>query len=137
MSSNNKPATPEECGRMLLAALENGDVDASVALYEPSAVLFKKSGETMTGTDAIRDGNAMLIALKPTFTITAMRVTLSGDGTLATVRTTAILDATRADGKPVHDNIDTLEVMRKQADGSWRYVIDDPYGSTRATMTQR
>lgn len=136
-SSSKKAFTPEECGRMLFAAMEAGDIDTSVALYETAAVLFQKSGKTVSGHEAIRTSNATLIALKPTFTITSVRVTFSGDGSIATTRFKATLDATRADGKVIHDNIDTLEVMRKQPDGSWRYLIDDPYGSMRANMVER
>jgi ketosteroid isomerase-like protein len=130
-------STPEQCSRALFAALETGDIDTSVGLYEPGAVLFKKSGETLLGHDAIRAGNAELIALKPRFTIEFIRTTISGDGTIATSRAKATLDAIRADGSPVHGNIHTLEVMRKQADGSWRYLIDDPYGSMRDGMKER
>ncbi len=128
---------PEECSRVLVAALESGDIELSVALYEPSAVLFKKSGETMIGLDAIRENNAGVIALKPKFTIAFIKATLSGDGTLATNRMKAELAFTKPDGQLVQTNVDTLEVLRKQEDGSWRYIIDDPYGSMRAGMKDR
>lgn len=128
---------PEECSRILVAALESGDIELSVALYEPTAVLFKKSGETMTGLDAIRENNAGVIALKPKFTIAFIKATLSGDGTLATNRMKAELAFTKPDGQLVKTNVDTLEVLRRQEDGSWRYIIDDPYGSMRAGMKER
>lgn len=128
---------PEECSRVLVAALESGDIELSVALYEPTAVLFKKSGETMTGLDAIRANNAGVIALKPKFTIAFIKATLSGDGTLATNRMKAELAFTKPDGQLVKTNVDTLEVLRRQEDGSWRYIIDDPYGSMRAGMKER
>ncbi|CAL61604.1 conserved hypothetical protein; putative NTF2 domain [Herminiimonas arsenicoxydans] len=128
---------PDDCSRVLVAALESGDIETSVALYEPSAVLFKKSGETMTGLDAIRENNAGVIALKPKFTIEFITFTLSGDGTLATNRMKANLAFVKPDGTLVNTSVDTLEVLRRQADGSWRYIIDDPYGSMRAGMKQR
>lgn len=128
---------PEDCNRLLLAALESGDIEASVALYEPSAVLFKKNGETMTGHAAIRASNAALIAIKPSFTIEFIKTTLSGDGTIATTRMKAQLQGTREDGRVIQDSIHTLEVLRKQTDGTWRYIIDDPYGSARAGMLER
>jgi uncharacterized protein (TIGR02246 family) len=130
-------AHPEECNRLLLAALESGDIETSVALYEPSAVLFKKSGQTMTGHDEIRKNNAFLIALKPKFTINFIKTTLNGDGTLATNRMKASMSGTNAEGKTIEGEIYTLEVVRKQEDGSWRYVIDDPYGSMRVNLEER
>ena len=128
---------PEDCNRILLAALEAGDIDTSVNLYEPGAVLFAKSGETMSGHEAIRANNAALIALRPRFLIEEIIVTLSGDSTIATTRMKADMHGTRPDGKPVQGAIHTLEVLRRQADGSWRYVIDDPFGSMRGAMPAR
>ena len=125
---------PEDCDRMLLAALQAGDIETSVALYEPDAALFAKSGEVMIGHDAIRANNAALIALKPTFHIERIVTTMNGDGSIATTRMIARLDGTRADGKPVTSALHTLEVLRRQDDGTWRYVIDDPFGSMRGQM---
>lgn len=128
---------PEDCNRILLAALESGDIETSVALYEPGAVLFTKSGKTMTGHDAIRENNAALIALKPQFRIEEIVTTVNGDQTIATTRMKATLEGTKADGEPVNGSICSLEVLRKQHDGVWRYVIDDPFGSMRAEMDRR
>jgi ketosteroid isomerase-like protein len=128
---------PEECNRILLAALESGDIETSVALYEPSAVLFRKSGQTMTGHEEIRKNNAFLIALKPRFTIEFIKTTLNADSTLATNRMKATMSGTNAEGKQIEGEIYTLEVLRKQEDGSWKYTIDDPYGSMRANLEER
>lgn len=127
---------PEECNRLLLAALESGDIETSVALYESDAVLFRKNGSVMAGLEAIRKNNAAMIALKPTFTIDFIKATVSGDGTLATNRMRASFIGTGADGKPVQNRIHTLEVVRRQPDGSWRYIIDDPFGSMRDGMEE-
>lgn len=128
---------PDDCSRLLVAALESGDIETTVALYEAGAVLFKKSGETMTGLDAIRENNAAVIALKPKFTIEFIKFTLSSDGMIAMNRMKADLAFTKPDGQLVNTSVDTLEVLRKQPDGSWRYIIDDPYGSMRASMKPR
>lgn len=128
---------PDDLSRILVQALETGDIETSVALYEPGAVLFSKSGRTMTGPDEIRKNNAALIALKPKFNIAFIKFTLSGDGSLATNRMKATLSWKDAEGKAVEASVDTLEVARKQEDGSWRYIIDDPYGSMRANLNER
>lgn len=136
-SSEHTAFTPEACDRILLTALENADLETTVSLYEPSATLFRKSGATMTGHDEIRASNAALIAIKPKFTIAFIKTTLSGDQTIATTRMKASLIGTAADGSEIHGDIHTLEVLRKQSDGSWRYIIDDPYGSMRENMKER
>jgi uncharacterized protein (TIGR02246 family) len=133
-AASPRALAPEDCDRILLAALQAGDIETSVALYEPDAALFSKSGEVMIGHDAIRANNAALIALKPTFHVERIVTTLNGDGSIATTRMKASLEGTRPDGKPVKSAMHTLEVLRRQDDGSWRYVIDDPFGSMRAQM---
>ena len=139
-TSNNLSARtrqPDDVSRVLVQALETGDIETSLAVYEPSAVLLSKSGRTMTGLAEIRKNNAALIALKPKFEIAFIKFTLSGDGTLATNRMKADLSWKDAEGKLVQASVDTLEVLRKQEDGSWRYIIDDPYGSMRANLKER
>jgi len=128
---------PDDSSRILVQAIECGDIDTVVSLYERDAILFSKSGRLMHGLDAIRENNLGLIALKPTFTVDFITATISADGMLATNRMKAELSWNDKDGNPKKGSVDTLEVLRKQADGSWLYVIDDPYGSMRAGMEKR
>ena len=124
---------PEDCDRLLMEAMEKGDLETTVALYEPDAVLFTESGDLMKGRDAIRRHNEEFISLKTTTTIDAIITTLSGDGSIATTRmkcTSVFLDP--KSGNQVRLLTNTLEVVRKQPDGTWRFVIDDPFGGIRA-----
>ena len=49
-----RPAEPEDLGRLFLQRAGAGDVDGVVALYEPGAVLAAPGGALAAGTDAIR-----------------------------------------------------------------------------------
>ncbi len=126
---------PEDCDRLIVEAVEKGDVESSVALYEPDAVLFKGPDELIKGHDAIRKQNESSIAMKTKFIIHDIKTVMSGDGTIATTRMkiTAI-DVDPKSGKEMRNLINTLEVVRKQPDGTWRFVIDDPFGGNRANM---
>jgi ketosteroid isomerase-like protein len=122
----------EDCDRLLMEAMEKGDVETTVALYEPDAVLFTEFGDLMKG-DAIRKHNEEFISLKTKTTIDEIKTVISGDGSLATTRmkcTTVYRDPKT--GNRVRLLTNTLEVLRKQPDGTWRFVIDDPFGGTRA-----
>ena len=127
---------PGDCDRILLAAFERGDLDATMTLYEPGAVLFRENGEYVTGHEGIRQQNAAVISLKPRFTIEFIQSTISGDGTLATTRMKCHLEGTAPDGSVIRSSVHTLEVLRRQPDGTWKYVIDDPYGSMREGMAR-
>ena len=114
--------------------MENGDVGISVALYEPDAVLFTKSGDLLKAEE-IRRHNEEFIALKTRTSIYKIETAISGDGTLATTRmkcTSVYFDP--KSGRELRLQTNTLEVVRKQPDGTWRFVIDDPYGGSRANM---
>ena len=124
---------PEDCDRLLMEAMEEGDVETTVALYEPDAVLFTESGDLMKGRDAIRKHNEEFISLKTKTTIHEIKTTISGDGSIATTRmkcTSVFLDP--KSGIQVRLLTNTLEVLRKQPNGTWRFVIDDPFGGTRS-----
>jgi ketosteroid isomerase-like protein len=98
---------PEDLDRIFLERASAGDVDGVVALYEPGAVLAFPPGHLAIGTEAIRQVYAELLASPPRFT-GAIR---NGD--------IAITSTTRAGNA-------TVEVARRQPDGTWLWMIDQP-----------
>ena len=126
---------PEDCDRLIVEAVEKGDIETSVALYEPDAVLFTEPDHLIKGHDAIRKQNEKGIAMKTKFTIHDIKTVMTGDGTVATTRMKITsIDVDPKTGKEVRNLINTLEVVRKQPDGTWRSIIDDPFGGNRANM---
>jgi uncharacterized protein (TIGR02246 family) len=119
---------PEECDLLLMEAAHAGDVEAAVALYEPNASFVQDSGEVVTGHAAIREMMKGFLALKPHFTMKVDAVQ-SGDGTLALTRSTWSMTGTDPEGKPVTMAGRSAEVVRRQSDGTWKFVIDNPRGS--------
>jgi len=114
--------------------MERGDIETTVALYEPNAVLFTKSGDLLKGEE-IRRHNEEFIALKTKTSIYKIETAMEGDCTLATTRmkcTSAYLDP--KSGRELLLQTNTLEVVRKQPDGTWRFVINDPFGGSRGNM---
>ena len=106
-------AQPEDLGRYFLERANAGDVEGLVALYEPEAVLAFPSGRLTIGHDQIRQVYAELLADKPSFSSAGQQPAIR-NGDLA-------LTSTRL---PVGGA--TVEVARRQPDGSWRWVIDQP-----------
>jgi uncharacterized protein (TIGR02246 family) len=119
---------PEECDLLLIEAAHKSDVEAAVALYEPNASFVQDSGEVVTGHAAIREAMKSFLALKPHFTLKVNSVQ-SGDGTLALTRATWSMTGTDPEGKPVTMGGRSAEVVRRQSDGTWKFVIDNPHGS--------
>jgi len=118
--------TPEEIDTLFLAAMNAGDLDALVALYEPQATLTPSPGRTVTGRDAIRDSLAAFLAVRPNMTLSQRLVSQTGD--LALLTSKWEITMTGADGKRAVQGGQSVEVARRQADGTWLFVIDLPFG---------
>jgi len=118
---------PEECDTILGDAINNGDLETAIALYEPSARFVQESGEVVTGHQAIREEMKSFLALKPKFSIKVMGVQ-SADGNIALTQAKWGVSGTDAEGKPVTMSGRSAEVVRRQADGTWLFVIDNPRG---------
>jgi uncharacterized protein (TIGR02246 family) len=118
---------PEEVDRLFTEHMAAGDLDGVVALYEPQAVLVSPEGQATTGAAAIRAALSGLAALRPRFTMTVRKTVEAGDG-LAVVYNDWRFTATGRDGRPIDMTGRAVEVLRRQPDGSWRFVVDDPFG---------
>jgi uncharacterized protein (TIGR02246 family) len=108
--------------------LNEGDVDAALALYEPDAAFVPEPGTIVHGLDAIRQALERFAALEPTLTGAIQKV-VEADGT-ALVRNRWTLTGTAPDGVPIELAGLSADVLRRQADGSWRVLIDDPWGGS-------
>ncbi len=117
------PQTPEECDALFAKNLNAGNVDGVVALYEPNGVLVLET--TATGLAQVKEALTALASVKPTMTMNVVRVIRSGDD-LAMVYNDWSMTGTGPDGTRIEDEGKAIEVVRRQADGSWRYVLDDP-----------
>jgi uncharacterized protein (TIGR02246 family) len=118
---------PEECDLLLVEALQKGDLEAALDLYEPNASFVQQSGETVKGHPAIREAMKGYLAIKPKFTI-KVETFPGGDGTLALTQAKWSVSGTDAEGKPVTMSGRSAEVVHRQADGTWRFAIDNPRG---------
>jgi ketosteroid isomerase-like protein len=108
-----RAAQPEDLSRLFLERANAGDVDGLVALYEPDAVLASPPGQVTSGTQAIRQVYQRLLADRPRFAAGEQQPALHF-GDLA-------LTSTRLVGGGA-----TVEVARRQPDGTWLWVIDQP-----------
>src|SRR5579884_2417153 len=112
--------SPEELDRLFAEGLNAGDLDALTALYEPNAALTAQPGHVVTGTHAIRE------ALRQFLAADVKILAQTGDIALTSARWE--LAGTAPDGTPVKMAGHSAEVSRRQADGTWRFVIDTPWG---------
>jgi len=120
---------PEECDLLLFEVIDTGDIDAALALYEPEAVFVVAPGHVVTGHAAIREVLQGMMAANATGKLDAVTAVPSADGSVAFTRAKGTTTGPGPDGKPVTTHFHSIEVVRKQTDGTWRIVIDDPSGA--------
>ena len=106
-------------------AFNAGNLDGLLALYEPGATMVPQPGQFVTGTDAIREVLGGFLALKGMIAITTRTVVPAGEVVL--LHGDWRISGTGPDGNALDLGGRTSEVVRRQPDGTWRYVIDDPY----------
>jgi uncharacterized protein (TIGR02246 family) len=117
--------TPEEAVRAMVDAFNGGDLDAFMAFYEPGATLVPQPGQVASGVAAIREAMGGFLALKGRMEIEPeLSVIQAGDVALVSGSWTL----TGPDGEPATMSGRVTDVVRRQPDGTWRWVIDVPFG---------
>ena len=119
--------SPEETDRLITEALERRNVDGVLDLFEPDGVFINPdSGAEIRGHDAIREALLGLFETEAKVQGTPPQVFISDD--VALVLSGWVMEATGPNDQTVRPSGTATDVMRRQADGTWLYVIDNPLG---------
>ena len=120
--------SPEELYEVFCKAMNAGDADALLALYEPDAAIVppgSSPSEALRGPDERRGLLSTFAAMNPTMTIESPECIEVGD--LAFSSGAWTITAEGPDG-PVNVAGTSADVLRRQSDGSWLMVLDYPNG---------
>jgi ketosteroid isomerase-like protein len=118
--------TPQQAHELFVQYFNAGDVDAILSLYERDALLVTER-QPVRGHTAIREAAQGWLSLKGHMDLTVDKMFQSDD--IAILFSNWILTGTDPDGTPVRRSGQTADVVRRQADGSWLFVIDNPQGA--------
>ena len=118
---------PEDFHQVYAKAFSAGDLDSIMALYESTAKLIPQPGGPAVTGQAIRDALQGFLALKPILKAETESVVKADD--IALLRSKWTLTGTGTDGKAVTRSHRGTEVIRRQADGTWRLIIDHLFGA--------
>ena len=114
MSDNERALNPEDLTRLFVERSNAGDAEGVAALYEEQAVMAYPPGSQTVGRDAIRQLWEKVLAHAPHFEQEPPLPTLlSGD--------IALTSTPPKDGAGAR-----AQVVRRQPDGSWLRLLDQP-----------
>ncbi len=119
--------TPKEMMDTFFERFNAADVEGVLALYEPDAVFVDEPGKVVRGTDALRESLTGFLSLKPSLTLVKHETLIAGD--IGTNYAQWTLTGTGPDGEPVSMEGLAIDVIRRQPDGTWKFAIDNPWGT--------
>jgi len=108
---------PEQVLEAVVEGINTRNFETLMYLYEPEAAFAIEPGKLAPGLGGIRDALGEF-------------VTLNGKLDLALVLGEWSFAGTGPQGEPVKLASRNADVLRRQVDGSWRFVIDNPWERT-------
>jgi ketosteroid isomerase-like protein len=120
------PSDPRAVAEAFAERLNARDLDGLVVLFADESIIVPQPGQVEERA-AVRDALAQFVALGVPFNLSIRRVFAVGDTALVIGDWT--MTGTGPDGSDVDLAGTTADVVRRQPDGSWRYLIDNPFGT--------
>ena len=124
---DSPPTDPEGMAGMLVERFNSGKVSAMMSLYEPEAVLIAKDGRAITGQAGIATELERDLSLGLPLNAKARHVFVADN--IAQVVLDWSIDGTGPGGEHVHLGGTASDILRRGADGRWRYLLDNNQGT--------
>ena len=118
--------TPKEVEDLFPKAMNTRDIDAMLALYESDTVFVPEPGQApVQGEQALRAHLRTFTDAQPELSTEVRHVVQAGDIALSWIPWS--MKRTRADGTQETISGRAVNVVRRQPDGTWRTLIDNPF----------
>ncbi|WP_433296557.1 YybH family protein [Pseudonocardia sp. CA-142604] len=125
--SYSLPTEPENMAASLVERFNSGKVSAMMIHYEPGAVFVARDGRSVTDPTEIAAELERDLKLGLPLEATTRHVFVAGD--IAQIVLDWSIEGTGPDGTHVHLEGAAADILRRGADGRWRYLIDNALGT--------
>lgn len=119
---------PEDCDRGMEKAIIAKNLEAAVALYASNAVFVARGDKLVSGIDAIRETLRPFMKLED-FRFTKLESFTNEDAGIALLIGEWFGITHDGDGNAQELTGRDIEVVQRQPDGTWRFIIDHPTGA--------
>lgn len=119
--------TPKEFLISYVKKFNSGDISSLISLYETEACFVSQEGEVVKGIENIRQILQSFINMNGKIDSKVNGVIHTDD--IAFVNTERSFNGSGPNGKSVTIIGKATDVLRQQSDGTWRILIDNPWGT--------
>lgn len=127
MSSKREiPLTARRVDEIFQEAMNECDLDKAMALYDDHAVFVQGPGKpAITGLDNIREVIKEFQSIKPKLKVEVVQFIEADDVAFYTLKWE--IKGTSPEGEEIQMASYDGNVAKRQADGSWKTIIDNPF----------
>ena len=120
------PYTAQRVDEIFQEAMNEGDLDKAMALYDENAVFVQAPGKpAITGLDNIREVIREFQSIKPKLKVEIVQFVEAEDVAFYTLKWE--IEGTSPEGEKIQMSSYDGNVAKRQADGSWKTIIDNPF----------
>ena len=119
----NLPKRPEDAHSRLADAFNTGNVAAVLNMYDFNGIIVPEPGKPVSGREKFEEAIKAILSIKGKMEIKTVYCLQSGD--VAVGRS----EWSIKDGNEVKVSAKGVEVMKQQADGTWKVLIDHAFGA--------
>jgi len=124
--NREKPLTAHRVDEIFQEAMNECDLEKAMALYDDNAVFVQEPGKpAITGLDNIREVIREFQSIKPELKVEVMQFVEADDVAFFTLKWE--IEGTSAEGDAIRVSSYDGNVVKRQPDGSWKTIIDNPF----------
>lgn len=123
----SKFVTPEDLLNSQVEEFNKGNINFLMTLYEKGACFAPEPGQVVDDLDSIRKTLQSFIDMDTKLEAKVNRVVQASD--LALLITEWSINGNKPDGKPINLIGKGTVVLRRQSNGTWLMVIENPWGT--------